>query len=170
MYIGGGRVIGRSDVWVAPIATPANARPLLESSFLETHARFAPGGQWFAYASNETGQMEVYVDRFPERGAKRRVSTSGGGWPRWADDGSEIFYVSSDQHLMVAAVDSGEGLHIGAARRLFAVRPRPSARLDAYPYDVLPAGRGFVVNTLIEDTTSKVITVVLNWSRAVPKQ
>jgi hypothetical protein len=55
-------------------------------------------------------------------------------------------------------------LAISAPRRLFAVDPRPPVRLDAYPYDVSRDGR-FVVNTLIEESASRVITLVLNWSR-----
>lgn len=78
MYIGGGRAISRSDLWVAPVAAPREARSLLDSRFVETQARFSPDGRWFAYTSNETGQFEVYVDRFPDRGAKRLVSTQGG--------------------------------------------------------------------------------------------
>jgi hypothetical protein len=34
------------------------------------------------------------ADRFPNRGAKRLVSTAGGGWARWARDGSEVYYLS----------------------------------------------------------------------------
>lgn len=156
---------------MAPIASPQEARALLDSTFVETHGRFAPGGRWFVYASNETGQLEVYVDRFPERGAKRLISTSGGGWPRWASDGSEIFYLSPDNQLMVVAVHATrDRLDIAAPRPLFAIRPRPPVRLDAYPYDVSPDGQRFVVNTLMEDTTSTTITLVLNWTGGLTKR
>jgi Tol biopolymer transport system component len=168
MYIGGGRAISRSDLWVALVASPGSAHPLLESAFVETHGRFAPGGRWFVYTSNETGRLEVYADRFPERGAKRLVSTGGGGWPRWAGNGSEILYLSPDNRLMSAgARTSADRLHVGAPRPLFALRPRPPARLDAYSYDVSPDGRRFVVNTLVEDTTPTAITLVLNWTAAL---
>ena len=108
MYIGGGKAIEGSDLWIAPTATPEQARPLLDSTFVETHARFAPGGGWFAYASNETGRLEVYLDRFPGRGAKRLVSRTGGGWPRWARDGSEILYLSQANQLMAAAIHASK--------------------------------------------------------------
>jgi hypothetical protein len=107
----------------------------------------------------------VYVDRFPDRGAKRLVSTRGGRWPRWASDGSELFYVSPDNQLMAVTVTAtSDRLEVAVPRPLFAVRPRPSVRLDAYPYDVSPDGQRFVVNTLMEDTTSTTITLVLNWT------
>jgi serine/threonine protein kinase len=169
MYIGGGRAINRSDLWVAPMASPREARALLESSFVETQGRFAPDGRWFAYASNETGRFEIYVDRFPGRGAKRLASTQGGMWPRWSRDGAELFYVAPDNRLMSVTMKvAGDRLDIGEPRALFAVRPRPPVRLDAYPYDVTPDGRRFVVNTLMEDGTSTTITVVLNWTAGVP--
>ena len=171
MYIGGGRAIARSDLWVAPVASARSARALLESAFVETHGRFAPGGRWFVYTSNETGTLEVYADRFPERGAKRLVSMGGGGWPRWAGKGNEILYLSADNHLMSAAVQAtADRLHVGAPRPLFALRARPPARLDAYCYDVSPDGRRFVVNTLIEDTTPTAITLVLNWTAALAER
>ena len=165
LYVGGGRAIARSDLWVAPVDTPQDARALLDSSFVETHGRFAPDGRGLAYTSNETGRLEVYVDRFPERGAKRPVSMRGGHSPRWAADGTELFYVSSDSQLMAVAVTTNrDRLEIGVPRALFAIRPRPPVRLDAYPYDVSPDGQRFVVNTLMDDTTSTTITVVMNWA------
>ena len=171
MYIGGGRAIARSDLWVAPVAAGGKASALLDSAFVETHGRFAPGGRWFAYTSNETGAMEVYVDRFPERGAKRLVSNGGGGWPRWSSNGSEIIYLSPDNQLMAAAVHgTGGRLEIAAPKRLFALRPRTPARLDAYAYDVSADGRRFVVNTLVEDTTPTAITLVLNWTAVLPNR
>jgi len=171
MYIGGGRAIARSDLWMAPLSSPKTARPLLESAFVETHGRFAPHGPWFAYASNETGQLEVYVDRFPDLGDKRLVSTKGGRWPRWSSDGRELIYVSPENQLMAVDVKAIAGrLDVGVPRPLFTIRPRPAVRLDAYPYDVSRDGQRFIVNTLVEDTASTAITVVLNWTHSLPKR
>ena len=169
MYVGGGRAIARSDLWVAPVTSSRDARALLDSTFVETHGRFAPRGPWFAYASNETGRLEVYVDRFPGLGAKRLVSTTGGRWPRWARDGRELFYISPEHQLMTVAITATpDRLDIGALRPLFAVRPRAPVRLDAYPYDVSPDGQRFVVNALMADTTATAITLVLNWTDGLP--
>jgi len=171
LYIGGGRAIARSDLWVAPVENPRQARPLLNSSFIETHARVAPTGDWFVYTSNETGRLQVYADRFPELGAKRIVSDDGGGWPRWSRDGSEIYYLSPENELMAVAVRATrQRLNVSAPRRLFSVRPRPPVRLDAYAYDVSPDGQRFLVNTLIEEPASTVITLVLNWMAGAARQ
>ena len=67
---------------------------------------------------------------------------------------------------MAARFTPGGPLEIAAPRSLFTVRPRPPVRLDAYPYDVSPDGRRFVVNTLITETAATAITLVLNWNAA----
>ena len=171
MYIGGGRAISRSELWVAPVANSRNAYALLQSAFVHTQGRFAPRGQWLAYASNETGRLEVYVDRYPEPGARRLVSANGGSYPRWARDGRELYYISAENQLMAVPVNAtSDRMEIGTPHPLFAIRPRPRERLDAYPYDVSSDGQRFVVNTLTEDTTSTAITVVLNWTDGLTKR
>jgi Tol biopolymer transport system component len=164
LYIGGARAIARSDLWVAPVASPREARALLDSPFVETQAHLSPRGDWFVYGSNETGRLEVYADRFPQRGAKTPVSTNGGGWPRWASDGSEIYYLSPKDDLMSVPVRATrDRLDLGSPRALFRTHPRPPARLDAYAYDVSPDGKRFIVNTLIQNAASTSITLVQNW-------
>ena len=66
--------------------------------------------------------------------------------------------------MAVAITGPPDRLDIGVPRPLFAIQPRPPMRLDAYPYDVAPDGRRFVVNALMEDTTSTTITLALNWA------
>ena len=166
LYIAGGRAIARSDLFVVPLTGPRQARALLGSSFVETHGRIAPGGDRFAYTSNETGQLEVYVDRFPTLGDKRVIS-AGGGWPRWSRDGRELFYVTNGGDVMAAAVrTSASGFETSTPRALFALGARPPIRLDAYGYDVLPDGR-FIVNRLLAQPGTSMITIVLNWT-AIP--
>jgi serine/threonine-protein kinase len=78
--------------------------PFLETRFQEVGPEFSPDGNWVVYFSNESGRYEVYVRPFPGPGGKWQISTDGGGQPRWSRDGSEIFYVSPDDRLMVVPV------------------------------------------------------------------
>ncbi|MFY9529845.1 MAG: protein kinase, partial [Candidatus Acidiferrales bacterium] len=41
------------------------AKPLLQAKWTVRNAQFSPDGRWMAYASNETGSMEIYVSPFP---------------------------------------------------------------------------------------------------------
>ena len=65
--------------------------PLVNGPFHETAPELSPDGRFVAYASNESGQYEVYVRRFPDGGGKIKVSQHGGGQPRWSKDGKELF-------------------------------------------------------------------------------
>ena len=71
-----------------------------------------------AYASDESGRNEVYVQAFPGDGLKRAVSTDGGSEPRWSADGRRLFYLHGDQ--LMAVEMAGESM--SAATPLFAGR------------------------------------------------
>ena len=78
-----------TDVWVLPLIGDQRAYPFLATSFVETNARFSPNGSFVAYASNESGEMEVYIRPLAKPG-KVKVSTSGGKFPSWRQDGKEL--------------------------------------------------------------------------------
>ena len=83
-------------------------------------------GRWIAYASNDSGRYEIYVQSFPEPGGKFQISTTGGAHPRWRPDGQELYYVALDNRLMavavrVAAVSQGT-FDSGAPSALFTTR------------------------------------------------
>ena len=63
---------------------------------------FSPDGRWLAYASEETGSREIYVQPFPGPGAKVRVSVDGGSFPTWSPNGRELFFLGPDRRIMVA--------------------------------------------------------------------
>ena len=82
-----------------------------------------------------------------------------------------MFYVSPENRLMAVTINATrDRLEVGVPRPLFAIRPRPPVRLDAYPCDVSPDGRRFAVNSLMEDTSSTTITVVLNCTDGLTKR
>jgi dipeptidyl aminopeptidase/acylaminoacyl peptidase len=153
-----------------PLAGERRAVPLLQTEFIESQPQFSPDGQWLAYMTNESGRQEVYIRPFARDGDKVQVSTAGGGWARWRRDGKEIFYLAADRSIVAVPVArKGLGLEIGAGRRLFTMRTRPQARLDAYNYDVSPDGRRFLVNTFLEQSTSAAVNIVINWPASMTR-
>jgi eukaryotic-like serine/threonine-protein kinase len=120
------------DLWVLPMEpdTPGGERklvPYILSRFSETRAQFFPvipsdGRYWVVYTSNESGQLEIYVESFPRGAPKRQVSTNGGMQPRWRRDGKELFYMSFDRKLMAVDVKTGPELEFGAPKELFQTR------------------------------------------------
>jgi Tol biopolymer transport system component len=56
---------GGYDVWVLPLAGDSRkAMPFLQRPFLDAQGTMSPDGRWIAYASNESGRVEVYVQSF----------------------------------------------------------------------------------------------------------
>jgi serine/threonine-protein kinase len=70
-------------------------RQLAPSSYFQQDAEFSPDGRWIAYATNESGAVEVYVHPFPGPGEKHRVSLGGGVNPAWSPSGREIYYLKA---------------------------------------------------------------------------
>jgi Tol biopolymer transport system component len=79
-----------NELWC--ISRPGRAaKPLLQAKWTVRNAQFSPDGRWIAYASSETGSMEIYVSPFLNANGKWQVSTAGGQEPRWRQDGKELF-------------------------------------------------------------------------------
>lgn len=122
-------------LWLADLSkgadNPAAVRPFADTEFNEGQGRFSPDGRWIAYASDESGRGEIYVQSFPNRqeaGTKTQVSRDGGHEPQWRRDGHELLYISDDGRLMSVKVNSGSTFQAEAPQPLFQVEhihPRP---------------------------------------------
>ena len=66
------------DIWVLPLTGDRQPRPIIQTRFNEAYPDFSPDGRWLAYASNESGRNEVYVQPYPGPGPRQQVSTDGG--------------------------------------------------------------------------------------------
>ena len=90
LYWEAGRV--PPDIGVVSMEGDRATELLLETEFVEAAPSVSPEGGWIAYESNQTGQSEVYVQRFPGFGDRQIISTDGGRQPLWSPDGRELFY------------------------------------------------------------------------------
>lgn len=123
-------------------------------------ARFSPDGQWIAYGSSESGQAEVYVQRFPDGAQKIRVSENGGVMPAWSSDGRELFYISNGK-LVSSRVARDPELRVSASKPLFDLHPLSTVNPAYAP---LPDGERFLVARKADTEHSRVANVVLNWT------
>ena len=80
------------DLWIQPPVEGAAAQPYATAPFDQAYGAFSPDGRSIAYASNESGQFDIYVDTYPKPGTRVRVTTAGGTEPRWSADGRELFF------------------------------------------------------------------------------
>jgi eukaryotic-like serine/threonine-protein kinase len=156
----------QNDIWIAPMPPGNNGKPhvYLQTEFQEGLAKLSPNGKWLAYRSNETKRNEVYVMTFPNRGRKWPISNSGGSIPVWSRDGKELFFISADNKMMAVDIKgTGADPEAGVPHALFDVRLGSNNR-----FDVAKDGR-FLIPTLVEQTTSAPITVVVNWTAGLKR-
>src|SRR3989475_2188279 len=159
----------KADLWVLPLFGDQKPSPFLQTEFNERYGRFSPDGRWIAYASDESGAYQIYVQSFPTSGGKWQVSTNGGNHPVWSRDGKELFYVSPEKKMMAVEV-KGEGATFerGEPKVLFDMRVRSFIDAQAR-FAVTADGQKFLVNNTIGETASAPIAVVLNWTADLKK-
>jgi eukaryotic-like serine/threonine-protein kinase len=123
-----------------------------------------------AYASNETGSMEIYVSPFPSADGKWQVSSAGGQEPRWRQDGKELFYLSADGKMMAVAVKTGASFEAGSPVALFQThRRQPISAQDVFSYDVSGDGQRFLIATKVDEANAAPLSVLLNWASEMEK-
>jgi hypothetical protein len=133
----------------------------LELDGKQFHARFSPDGDWVAYTSDEVDGSQVFVESFPDRSERFRVSNDDGGrYPEWRADGREIYYVSSSRVMMAVPVDMEATDHrpIGTPEALFPAHLRQGAH-----YDVNDEGDRFLLNRFVGEAAVPSAVLVRGW-------
>ena len=137
---------------------------LLASQFRNAAPAISPDGGWLAYHSDETGQNEVYVQRYPALGGRQAISTDGGQQPLWSPDGQELFY-RGPRGMMVVPVETEPTFRAGDPEVLF--DQQYYVRRSDRTYDLAPDGRFLMVKASagIDDADGPATQIILvqNW-------
>jgi hypothetical protein len=140
-----------------------------DAPFALSAPEISPDAKWLAYASDESGRAEVYVDSFPAPSTRSRVSVGGGGWPKWRSDGNELYYLAPDRRLMASSVTSGEtGLTFAPAVALFE-GPGVNPDTGRTQFSPSPDGSRFLFNARVDDPAAAALTVIVNWPTLLKK-
>jgi serine/threonine-protein kinase len=150
------------DLQVLSLAGPGDPQPLVATGFDELNGEVSPDGRWLAYQSRQSGQFEIWVQRFdgspqfpapsPEKlgvspeppvPSPQRVSSQGGTRPVWARNGRELFYLTVDNRMMAVPIASGERFEPGVPIELFTAPIY--ADLVGRTFDISPDGGRFLV-------------------------
>jgi Tol biopolymer transport system component len=168
-----------ADIGLVSLEGPGSWEPLIHSEADESHPSLSPDGGWIAYESSDSGQEEVYVQRFPDLGSRRLISIGGGYHPIWSSDGTELFYLRSvsspgppGMMMRVAVEREGTSLTAGRPEELFEWTFYTGPGGQRPIYDVGGDGRFLMVAR--EDQTGSPdspydIVVVQNWTEELKR-
>ena len=146
--------------------------PLVNTAFIEAQGSFSPDMHWFAYVSNESGRLEVYVQPFTPPGAgatpaagKWQISRDGGARPKWRADGKELIFAGLNGSPMAVDISTSPAFQAGIPKPLFTMPANVGA------WDMTADGKRFLAATPLQaqQPTSTPITVVLNWEAGLKK-
>jgi len=139
-----------SEIWIAPIEGDAE-HPRLGSGakFLDAatpipEAQFSPDGRWIAYVSAELGSSDVFVQPYPGTGGRWQISSGGGRFPIWSENGHELFFLGPDHRIRgVEYTVDGHSFSPGKPRVWSQTRVTDLGVNSAY--DLAPDGKRFAV-------------------------
>ena len=157
------------DLWIVSLSD-GHAKAYLETPFKEMHGRLSPDDRFIAYASDESGQFEIYVGVFANPLRRWPISAGGGIEPSWSSDGRELFYLSLDGKLMsVPLTTHGTALEIGEPVALFDAHIGAESR-GPYRQHYQPAadGKRFLITRRIPEKAAAPIRVLLDWRTTQP--
>ena len=138
--------------------------------FSPSTARISPDGRWLAFASTQSGQLQVNVSPVPPTGQQWQISASGGEHPQWRGDGRELFFIAPDGSMMSASIVPGPKFDFTAPRVLF--KTGLTGDLASQRFVATADGKRFLFNMLPEGdraATTTTLQVVLNWTNGLAR-
>jgi Tol biopolymer transport system component len=145
------------------ISLDGKITPFIDTPANETNGQISPDGKWVVYASNESGDWEIYATTFPVASGKIQISRGGGIEPRWRADGKEVFYVGPGSMLTAVSLSTEGTLSTGTPQPLFQMHGRaPASSTDLFTYDVAKDGKRFLVNRYLKPSNLQPLNIVLN--------
>jgi serine/threonine-protein kinase len=141
---------GIPDLYTLPLdlANPDRPKPgtpapfLNDPSVVEVDGAFSPDGKFMAYASSESGTMDIFVRAFPGPSGKWKIS--GGHFPAWARAGRQLFYLGEDDHIMVVDYSINGASFSAGEPRVWS--PATIRRTNVFQnFDISPDGKRAVI-------------------------
>jgi Tol biopolymer transport system component len=158
-----GTVAGKTgwDLLRFDVAT-RKVTPLVTTPFFDQDPALSPDDRLLAFASEESGRWEIYVQALEGERGRWQVSTDTGRRPRWRADGRELFFLAVPDRFMAVDVEPGAVPRFGTPRELF--------RFPADGFEVAPDGQKFVVASFGGGDPDKPLSLITNWPQLMGKR
>ena len=134
----------------------------------ERHPMFSPDGHWMAYSSDELGKTQIFVRAFEgsSLSARWQISKEGGLIPAWSRDGSQLFFRTEDNQVMVAGSCRGTQDSFGCDNPRVWTETRLAYSGPSANYDVDGDGKRIIAilpESEVEQKLSHQVILVLNF-------
>ena len=136
--------------------------PLVATPFQDGNPALSPDDRLLAYASEQSGRWEVYVQALAGGSGRWQISTEGGQWPRWRGDGKELFFLAAPDRLMSVEVVPGDVPRFSPPREVF--------RQAIESFDVSPDGQTFVALRPSDSDLNRPLTLVTHWPQRLAQK
>lgn len=156
-------------IWTWDGKPGSEPRLTIQSRSNAAQGKLSPDGRWMAYASDESGRWQIYVQPFPPTGEQHQISADGGSEPRWRHDGRELFFLSPSHQLMAVSISTSKAFAASAPAVLFQTRVPLTENVYRWNYAVSRDGQRFIVNVSSGEPMTEPLTVILNWPRLMPE-
>ena len=152
-----------TEIFALPLSAGGTPVQITHNGSNSYGARVSPDGKWIAYASNEAGPFEVYVQRFLAPGQKTKISERSGVHPRWTGDGHEVVYWAEPGGVTSVTLEfAGESFRPSPPHPL--ITTHILSLMDGRPhYDVTRDGQRFLLRQPTGVSGSSVAAIA-NWT------
>lgn len=148
------------DVWMLDTASGTRTQ-VTRGGFNESAATWSPEGSHLALVSDESGQPEVYVVRWPGADGRVRVSFGGGTRPQWGRNGRSLFFMRDSRIMRTTMTVRGAELTFST----------PEAVVDApglVDFSIAHHSDRFAVLTRASGARSTITEAITGWMSLVP--
>jgi len=118
------------------------------------------------YESNESGEFEIYVKRFPSGEGKWQVSIDGGEYPEWGKSGDTIYYRGDGWDIYEVSCKTEDNLVLGTPVKIVDCDKSGLVSGGFKSYTVAGDGERVIMMQAVTTNRNTIdvgITVVQNW-------
>jgi Tol biopolymer transport system component len=156
---------GNFDLWKVPMGDGGGTPEIYQRTpAQEGGATFSPDGRWILYDANEAGKNGIFVQSFPEPGAKYQVTVPDAGGGGWTNRMDEILVANTQGEVFSMQVSTENGFRQGATRKLFKITP------PNYFVAIDPGAQRFLMGTSRELSSRSRLEIVLGWPQLIQGQ